>query len=196
MLHLESAMKTKRFSLAKVLNVSAKNSLLDSITVDFSGGVASLDLDSVASKLPTDKTFVLNSNPNGHHDARFCAWRGAEPIVVCVQMRHGVEKTEDALKPQLRTGPDVSSPLVAALLSIGSGPSSHATFKDAKFHKRAVRIDGSRFSSPSIMGLLDPAFIVSEEKRRKGSKGKVQQVATSMLHHKSGGRLIGHRQAN
>ena len=171
-LHLESGMKTYRFSLKKVLNVDTSATRkgdgvvpldLSAITVDFSGGLAELDLDHNDVRA---KSFCLNSRRNGHHDARFGAWlgegEGAVPIVVCVQMRHGLEKSEDELKPQLRLG---NGALVDALLSVGSGPSS-GTFKDQMLFEKVVRVDGSRFANPSILGLLDPAFVDSEVTRQ------------------------------
>ena len=177
-------MSVFRFSLSEILNVpleAAEGALdLSAIEVDFSGGVSERHLDK---QDPEEGVFYLNSNPTGHHDAKFCGWTGDKSIVVCVQMRHGLEKSEAELKEQLCVKEEVrkgkakeetkKDPLfVDALLAIGSGPSTSGAFKDRSLFQRAVRVDGSLFSRPSVLGLVDPAYIVSEEKRLTAKASK------------------------
>lgn len=191
-LHLMSGTQQTAFPLSSVLNLSGSDGDsqsasdpkkpqppdLSQITVDFSGGISKEEKLDGDVALPAANVFYLNSVPNGHHDAKFMALRADDsPIVVCVQMRHGVHKTPAELMPQLRKFaakpekaevPDAGAPgdLVDLLLSIGSGPPSGGRFSNALLLERAVRIDGSRFSRPASLAVYDPAFLASEAVRQ------------------------------
>ena len=169
-LYLESGRKEQW--LSEVLNVdtrsrciwtepTTKNGFdLNSITVDFSGGLQDLSLSLDGE--PAEAPFALtNNHSKGRHGAKFFATlQGGKKIIVYVRMHHeGAEATEDELMPLCLTSKDAGAPYVDALLSIGSGPSSGADFEDPVLQKRVAHVDGSRFLSPSVIDIFNPKYI-------------------------------------